>query len=789
MPKLVVMKKAEVIRECDLKTSQPTYSIGSERRNDLSIDDRLVSMTHARIERNENRFFIRDMKSAFGTYVNGNKIEDISELNDGDQIQLGEHLIIFDNPLEKVGLSMLHEANGSNENPKSETAEDQVRLDELEEKVRKESLSLLRQDGSAQSETIPYQLVAVYGPYKSRRYQLGSYETKIGREENLNDIVLDKNHRGEPDQSISRRHAMITYRDGAFFVADKRSKTRTYVNRQVVPSDSEVEVFVNDEIEIVSDQQSTIFRLVEDGNIDARPPRKAGVWWVRYQSQFVAGAVVVASILGLFFIASGFQKRSLLTQQPNPFSLELDYWSADKSLNFQRSSSGEESDQPFFKLVPAVADFNGDHIVDIATTNVTRKPMLIDGESRVPRWLIDTMPAAPDFSLVAADINGNNLPDLIYLSDDGRLVAIDGNHGAEVWVSPFFNEALIGPPVVGDFNGDGLNDVAIADVAGAIHLGYNEVLSMQWAQINTGIPVQAAITTADIDGDSAAELLCGSERGIVFIIDGLNRKIRSTIDINEALNQALGTFYEDNQVRLPVGIANFNGDENPDLVISTVQGRILAIDGATRKRLWFDNLAGELSLNTDRVFPFAIGDFDGDSIDDVVAATDNGEIRAYNGGSADQAKLFWQAQQEKPTSVQGLTIVDINKDRCADILFNDDNGFLWVLDGRTGANLNNVNQPSTILASMPLVADLENDGSLDIFSLTQTGIVFQYKSNSRVPKGTIVWGQQFGQSQNSLNQAYHLPKTFMADVSMLFGLLVFVGSGTLTLVLKRRRQA
>ncbi|MFQ5648995.1 MAG: FHA domain-containing protein [bacterium] len=794
MPKLIVKRKAEVVRECDLKTSQASYSIGSERQNDLSIDDRLVSITHARIERTGNRFFIRDLKSAFGTFVNGERIEDISELKDGDQIQLGDHTIVFDNPLEKVGLSLLSDdesdpVNAQEPNLAEPTLEEQKRLDVLEDRVRKESLSLLRQSSFEKSDTIPYQLLAIYGPYQGKRYQLRHHETKIGRDENLNDIVLDKNRNGEPDQSISRRHAMIIHKDGSFFVADKRSKTRTYVNREVVPVDSEVELFPNDEVEVVSDQQSTIFRFVEEGSNDFKPPKRAGVWWVRYQSKFAAGLVTLAFLTGLFFMASGFIERAMLTQQPSPLSLELSYWSTDKSLTFQNDQFNASEQDRFFRLVPAVADFNGDGVLDIATTNITSKPILIDGATKLPRWIIDTMPASTSSPLVAADVNQNGLLDVIYLSHDGRLVAIDGKHGAEIWLSPFFNQKLTGPAVVDDFDGDGLNDVAIADVTGTVHVGYNQVISVEWTAISTGIPIRSPLTSSDLDGDGDSELICGSERGIVFLLDGANRNVLGTIDVNEVLNRALGTFYEDNQIRYPVGVADLNNDGRLDLVISTVQGRLVAIDGVTQQRLWHDILTGDLSLNTGSSFPFAVGDFDGDDHMDIVALSEQGEIRAYAGSGQDQhAQLLWRNQPDKPSAVQSFMVGDINKDQAAEVVFNDEDGVLWILDGKTGVNLNKSEQSSAILTSMPLAADLQNDGMLDIFSITHTGIVFQYKTNSLVPKGSVIWGQQFGQNQNTLHQAYELPRTLKADASMLVGLLIFLAGGTATFFIQKRRR-
>jgi hypothetical protein len=90
---------------------------------------------------------------------------------------------------------------------------------------------------------------------------------------------------------------------------------------------------------------------------------------------------------------------------------------------------------------------------------------------------------------------------------------------------------------------------------------------------------------------------------------------------------------------------------------------------------------------------------------------------------------------------------------------------------------------------MPLAADLQNDGLLDIFFMTQTGIVFQYKTNSRVPKGAIIWGQHFGQNQNTVNQAYETPKTLTASITILMGLILcLTGSTTMFITHRNKRK-
>ena len=50
-------------------------TIGRDRENDLVVENKLVSRYHAYIQKIKNEYFIRDLHSANGTFINGEKIE------------------------------------------------------------------------------------------------------------------------------------------------------------------------------------------------------------------------------------------------------------------------------------------------------------------------------------------------------------------------------------------------------------------------------------------------------------------------------------------------------------------------------------------------------------------------------------------------------------------------------------------------------------------------------------------------------------------------------------------
>ncbi len=62
---------------------------------DIVLDSGAVSRQHARIQRTDNKFFIEDMQSRNGTYVNGRQIRQPCQLDDQDRITLCDVVMVF----------------------------------------------------------------------------------------------------------------------------------------------------------------------------------------------------------------------------------------------------------------------------------------------------------------------------------------------------------------------------------------------------------------------------------------------------------------------------------------------------------------------------------------------------------------------------------------------------------------------------------------------------------------------------------------------------------------------
>jgi adenylate cyclase len=75
------------------------WSIGRTRDNNIVIPDRWISRNHAMLQiTEEGNFYLIDLGSRNGTFVNGQRVSIPLTLSEGDQIILGETEITFYNP-------------------------------------------------------------------------------------------------------------------------------------------------------------------------------------------------------------------------------------------------------------------------------------------------------------------------------------------------------------------------------------------------------------------------------------------------------------------------------------------------------------------------------------------------------------------------------------------------------------------------------------------------------------------------------------------------------------------
>jgi pSer/pThr/pTyr-binding forkhead associated (FHA) protein len=69
-------------------------TVGRHPSSDIFLDDVTVSRKHAQFLRGDDGFAVKDVGSLNGTYVNRSRIDDVTSLQTGDEVQIGKFRLL-----------------------------------------------------------------------------------------------------------------------------------------------------------------------------------------------------------------------------------------------------------------------------------------------------------------------------------------------------------------------------------------------------------------------------------------------------------------------------------------------------------------------------------------------------------------------------------------------------------------------------------------------------------------------------------------------------------------------
>jgi hypothetical protein len=206
-----------------------------------------------------------------------------------------------------------------------------------------------------------------------------------------------------------------------------------------------------------------------------------------------------------------------------------------------------------------LADFNGDHILDLAFTSITGDGQMAisvqfgngDGTFRPPMTgaVVNFVPSA----ITLGDFNGDGIPDIIVRDalQDGDIAVLPGNGDGTFRVTTIKVVPPIGDIAVGDFNHDGKMDFVAPPY---VFLGNGDGTFRQQGSIDVFL---GKTRVADVNGDGIPDLI-GINEGQISVLIG----------------NGDGTFQP--ALRFSVGgardfvLGDFDSDGHPDIAVSNV---------------------------------------------------------------------------------------------------------------------------------------------------------------------------------------------------------------------------
>ena len=342
----------------------------------------------------------------------------------------------------------------------------------------------------------------------------------------------------------------------------------------------------------------------------------------------------------------------------------------------------------------------------------------------------------------------SDVPDVVVTAYEGtmppgRIVVLSGDDGHLLWESSGVNVCRFATSAAADIDGDGLIEiVALADCGSmgentAHAVAFSNAGAIEWISSVLTPANYTAIAIADLDGDGSGEIVAGRN-----VLDSRGELLWSATELGVGHFNApvIGNFDSDPELEISMGNTTFNHDGTvlwrgiaptgtiavgnvidgaPCPQIVALSGTSVSVLNATTGAL----LWGPVSYETP-ASPFitlhsgtpTIADFDGDGDREIGVAGDERYI-VFDPDLPTPSVSWSRPSEDFTVGSVGSTLFDFDADGHSEVVFNDE-CWLRILDGATGAELWRTPNTSGTLMEYPIVVDVDNDGNAELVSVS-----------------------------------------------------------------------
>ncbi len=307
------------------------------------------------------------------------------------------------------------------------------------------------------------------------------------------------------------------------------------------------------------------------------------------------------------------------------------------------------------------------------------------------------------------DINNDSQKEVVfnaydsYVNGTGVLYALNGSDGAIMW--EYFMEGYSrGGPAIVDIDEDSKLEIIVGssrnDTVGYVHIINAEDGSLHHAVGPFDGDIHSSPTVLDLNLDGHLDFVIATQHG-----DNSLHAINGTDFSTMWTYQAAAGFREG------CSYADIDNDAILELVIGSEDGRIHAINSEDGSKLWvYEGIASYYAVSI-----ADMGRFFGP---EIVAIGENTVVVLNSDGEPSWS--FWHGSSTTSYPLTSPTLSDLNGNDAMDICFGDSQGRIEVNDGDRGIILHFNVSDSMPLGSMgiyhsPIIADLDDDGYLDMF--------------------------------------------------------------------------
>lgn len=364
---------------------------------------------------------------------------------------------------------------------------------------------------------------------------------------------------------------------------------------------------------------------------------------------------------------------------------------------------------------------------------------------------------APSFgSSAVGDIDEDGYLEIVFGTyfNDEHIYALNAEDGSLLWSydTGGCNDAS---PVIADVDLDGHLEVVIPASSPSMVYCFNGMTgAVKWSR-STGSSncIDSPPAVADVDNDDKPEVLLGTFYGNVFCLNGEDGSIR--------WQKNLGS---NSYIQTDPAVLDVNDDGQLDVVVAQWAGdcRVYTLWGNNGSTLWYSDVPSDYMYHG-----CSFADLDEDGKPELIIGSYDAHVYVFN---AEDGSLSWQYVAPyyigAPTSIgdlnndghlevvfvsyntlgvlshtgallwsattggnmfRGAALSDVDGDRILEVVFGSEDGILRALKGSNGqvlwtcdleAHYGNVFE----IDHAPVIADLNNDGRLEVFVIGGYGI-------------------------------------------------------------------
>lgn len=256
---------------------------------------------------------------------------------------------------------------------------------------------------------------------------------------------------------------------------------------------------------------------------------------------------------------------------------------------------------------PAVGDVDGDDTREVFAATTERRVLGFDPRTGDVAFSYELSAYGYSKPLVT-DFLGGPSPEVVVVDARGEISVVHQN-GTAAWTRQL-DTYTFGQPAVADFDADGDPELVVGVAGNGTLYAFERDGTRAWQRADAAESSITWMTTGQLDGDDAREVVVGTADGRVVAVDGASGDTEWSRDVGHlAAVHALG---------------DGDGDGAPEVYATASDGVLRALDGASGDTEWETTLT---TADVQMMPPPSLGDVDGDGDAELVAATNDGMVK------------------------------------------------------------------------------------------------------------------------------------------------------------------